>query len=373
MHASLGTLQGSTNESPAVGATAGSPSLSLVHITHRFGRRVVVDDVSFSVAEREVVCLLGPSGCGKTTLLRIAAGLELVQAGRLSMAGRVVAEPGSNMPPEQRKIGFVFQDYALFPHLSVGDNVAFGLRGLPRAERSRRVAAMLERVGMAGHARAFPHMLSGGEQQRIALARAMAPEPRVVLLDEPFSSLDVHLREEVREQTIALLRGLGTAALIVTHDAEEAMFMADRMLIMRAGRIVQEGTPDRIYRRPASAFVTKFLGAANSVHGVVRDGLVESPLGVFAADAFADGIRVDVLVRPEAIALGEGTLVATVAARHVLGHESVLTLRLPEGAGEVRVRVTGDRTPAVGSQVSIRIRSDDVLVFPCVDASAGAC
>jgi len=356
----------------AVPAGSGSPSLALVHVTHRFGRRVVVDDASLSVGEREIVCLLGPSGCGKTTLLRLAAGLEPLQAGRVSLGGRVVAEPGASLPPEQRHMGFVFQDYALFPHLTVADNVAFGLRGMPRATREARVEALLEHVGMARHARSFPHMLSGGEQQRIALARALAPEPRIVLLDEPFSSLDVHLREEVREQTVRLLRELGTAALIVTHDAEEAMLMADRMAIMRAGRLVQEGTPDRVYRRPASAFVTKFLGAANSAHGVVERGIVRSPFGAFAADAFADGTRIDVLVRPESIVLGEGTLAARVAARHVVGHDCVLTLSFPEGLA-AKVRVAAERAPAVGATVAVRIKADDVLLFPCMDGGVGAC
>ncbi|MGE5766512.1 MAG: ABC transporter ATP-binding protein, partial [Bacteroidota bacterium] len=279
------------------------PALAFDHVSHAFGELLAVNDLSLALERGEVVCLLGPSGCGKTTALRVAAGLEILQQGRVLIDGAVVAGEGREVPPEARSVGLVFQDYALFPHLSVADNVAFGLRRLPGAERRQRVAEALELVGMAASAAAYPHMLSGGQQQRVALARALAPRPRVMLLDEPFSNLDARLRQQVRDDTLHVLKRSGTTTLMVTHDPEEAMFMADRIALMRAGRIVQLGTPANLYYQPAEAFVASFFGEINILQGVVKAGEVATPFGAVGAGGLADGTAVEVLIRPEALHL----------------------------------------------------------------------
>ncbi|MDG2479365.1 MAG: ABC transporter ATP-binding protein, partial [Alphaproteobacteria bacterium] len=316
----------------------------------------------------EIVCLVGPSGCGKTTALRLAAGLEPLGSGRICIGGDCVAGGGGQLPPEMRGVGLVFQDFALFPHMTVSENIGFGLKGEHGAHRRERVATLLEQVGLAGYGSKYPHMLSGGEQQRVALARALAPKPRVLLLDEPFSGLDVRLREEVRDQTLRILREVGAAALVVTHDAEEAMYMGDRIAVLQRGRLVQVGTPSEIYRKPASAFVAKFLGEVNWLHGIVREGRADSPIGVVSASGIGEGEQVDVLVRPEGLHLcsyagaeGRG---ARVVGNHLLGYSSLVTLRLDDGS-ELRARITGQDAPAPGADVRIRIDDEAVFVFPC--------
>ncbi|MFQ6017731.1 MAG: ABC transporter ATP-binding protein, partial [Kiloniellaceae bacterium] len=258
-------------------------ALALEHVSHAYGDVVAVDDLSLSVAPRELVCLLGPSGCGKTTALRVAAGLERLQRGRVLMNGQPVADPGMDVPPEDRGVGLVFQDYALFPHLSVRDNVAFGLTGLGAAERRARAEEVLGQVGIADYAGAYPHSLSGGQQQRVALARALSPRPRVMLMDEPFSGLDTQLRNQVRDETLHILKQSGAATLMVTHDPEEAMFMADRIALMREGRLVQVGPPTDLYFAPKDAFVASFFGDMNRLECVVHEGRVATPFGAIEA------------------------------------------------------------------------------------------
>ena len=271
-------------------------------ISHFYGRHQVLNNVSLTIPAGELVCLLGPSGCGKTTLLRIAAGLERLQEGRVVIDDKVVAEPGKHLPPEERGVGLMFQDYALFPHLSNLRNVAFGLARPKSGAARRRAMEMLEQVGMADHAEKYPHMLSGGQQQRVALARALAPEPRLVLLDEPFSGLDVNLRAEIREETVAVLKNTGVATLMVTHDPEEAMFMADRIKILgEGGTILQSGRPADIYYRPADEFVSRLFGPMNKIRGVVRAGQVDSPFGPIAVKGIEDGRTVSILVREEGV------------------------------------------------------------------------
>jgi iron(III) transport system ATP-binding protein len=349
-------------------------ALVLQDIDHAYGRVRAVDGVSLAVKAGEVVCLVGPSGCGKSTVLRLAAGLETLQSGRVAMRGEVVGDPAQrvNVAPERRHVGLVFQDFALFPHLTVGGNVAFGLTQLPAAARDGRVREVLRQVDMEGYIEAYPHALSGGQQQRVALARALAPQPSVLLLDEPFSGLDERLREQVRDDTLRLLRRNGTAALLVTHDPEEALFMADRIYLMRAGRIVQSGPPQDLYYRPADLFAASFFSRVNEIRGVVREGHVESPLGRLCAPEQKEGARVVVGFRPEAVTLSqprgddEGGLTAEVQDTHFLGTGWVVHVLVRDAEGrdvKLSVRLHG-RPPRAGERVALTVPPEAILMFP---------
>ena len=365
-------------------------ALTLEHISHAYGAVRAVDDLGLSIESGELVCLVGPSGCGKTTALRVAAGLEVLQHGRVLIGGRVMADARVHVPPEARSVGLMFQDYALFPHLSVADNVAFGLRGRPGDERRKRVEATLARVGMMDEAKAYPHMLSGGQQQRVALARALAPEPRIMLLDEPFSGLDAQLRARIRDDTLHLLKSSGAATLMVTHDPEEAMFMADRIAVMRSGGIVQLGRPADLYYAPVDAFVAGFFGEVNRLDGRVADGRVRTPLGDVNAGALAEGTLVEVLIRPEALKLhslprcapgpvgGEDDCAAArVMAARLLGRSSLVHLSVegPDGAGgpdggglHLHARVPGRFLPDENELMAIHLDRSEAFVFPLPDA-----
>jgi len=368
------------NATRASERTDADAALGLDRISHAFGGVRAVDDVSLAVRPGEIVCLVGPSGCGKSTLLRIAAGLEDLQHGTVRIAGRVVAGAGRALPPERRGTGLVFQDYALFPHLTVLDNVRFGLLGRS-AESRRRALAVLEQVGMAGQADAFPHMLSGGQQQRVALARALAPAPRVLLLDEPFSGLDARLRHRVRDETLHVLKRSGAATLVVTHDPEEAMFLADRIALMHAGRLVQDGPPVALYCRPVSAFAARFFGEVNEIRGVVRGGAVATPAGPVPAPDLAEGAAAAVLIRPEALALvaepPDGARVhGRVEASRLLGRASLIHLSIGHGTGSdgqgeavhLHALVPGPFLPAEGSVVGIALDARQAFVFPAPEA-----
>ncbi|BBK38337.1 spermidine/putrescine ABC transporter ATPase [Allostella sp. ATCC 35155] len=357
-------------------APATSAALVLEGIGHAYDGVEAVRDVSIAIGPGEVVCLLGPSGCGKTTVLRVAAGLERLQQGRVAIDGRTVAGEGVDIPPEERGVGLVFQDYALFPHLSVVDNVGFGLRPLAAAERRRRALAVLQRVGLAGLADAYPHTLSGGQQQRVALARALAPQPRVMLLDEPFSGLDTRLRDHVRDETLHVLKDSGTATLLVTHDPEEAMFMADRIAVMRAGRLEQLGPPADLYCQPENAFVAAFFGDVNRLDGTVRHGRVATPLGPVAAGVHLDGAAVEVLIRPEAIRLsaparpeaesGAAPGRVQVVAARMLGRSSLVHLEAEVADGaplHLHARVPGRYLPPEGALLAARLDPEQTFVF----------
>ncbi len=303
-------------------------------LTKSFGEKAAVAGVDLLVERGAVCALLGPSGCGKTTVLRLIAGFERPDAGRVLVGDRVVAGDGAFVAPERRRIGMVFQDYALFPHLSVEGNVAYGLGR--SADRSR-VSEVLALVGLDGLGARQPHELSGGEQQRVALARAMAPTPEVILLDEPFSNLDAALRVRVRREMRDILVEAGVTALFVTHDQEEALSLADRVAVMRAGRIEQEGTPEEVYGRPRSRWLADFLGDAEIVRGTAAGGAVECELGRFPIPKALEG-PVDVVVRPESVALGAGAAPGrdrshegVVVAREYYGHDQLVEVELPSG------------------------------------------
>jgi iron(III) transport system ATP-binding protein len=271
------------------------------------------------------------------------------------------------VPPEARHIGFVFQDYALFPHLTVAENVAFGLRFAPRGERVWRVMDALARVGLEAFQNAFPHMLSGGQQQRVALARALAPRPTVLLLDEAFASLDARLREKVRDDTLHVLQEAGIATLLVTHDAEEAMFMGDRIALMREGRILQVGAPEVLYLAPADRYVASFLGEVNSLPARIAGGLAETALGALAAPGFAEGAEVEVLVRPEGLKLGAQGPVVEVEAFRLLGATTLAHLALPDGAGgllHLHARLPPGRRLRRGERVAVALDPERAFVFP---------
>jgi iron(III) transport system ATP-binding protein len=358
-------------------------ALELQEVSHVYGKLRAVDHVSLHINVGEVVCLLGPSGCGKSTILRIAAGLEALQQGRVGMGGVSMADGDGalSVPPELRGVGLVFQDFALFPHLTVADNVAFGLDALTPALRASRVAEVLDQVDMSAFAGAYPHALSGGQQQRVALARALAPKPRVLLLDEPFSGLDARLREQIREDTLHVLKQSGTATLMVTHDPEEAMFMADRIYLMEAGRVVQSGSPEALYHRPVNAFVARFFTSLNTFRGKVTDGHVTCPIGRLPAPGHADGTEVDILVRPEGLHLvqpgtasvGGDVVAARVEEVRFLGAIRLLLVSLPDPAGgavTLRIRHGGGLVPEVGGPVLLRLDPADALIFAAAKAGA---
>ena len=347
-------------------------ALELKDISHHYGTLRAVDQVSLHVDAGEVICLLGPSGCGKSTILRIAAGLEALQQGETRMAGQAMAVGGNGLdtPPERRNVGLMFQDFALFPHLDVAGNIAFGLGALTPSEKQARIAEVLGQVGMQAYAHAFPHALSGGQQQRVALARALAPRPRVMLLDEPFSGLDARLREQIREDTLHVLKQSKTATLMVTHDPEEAMFMADRIYLMDSGRVVQSGSPEMLYRRPVDPFVARFFTPVNTFAGTVAAGQVATPLGALPAPGHGEGAAVQILVRPENVIVmqpGEpasGPIVtATLDEVRQLGSVRLLLVRLA-GEGElVRIRHGGRYLPEIGGQILLHLEPAEALIF----------
>jgi len=278
-----------------------TPTIEVIGATRRYGAKIAVDGVDMTLTPGRITCLLGPSGCGKSTLLRLIAGLEPLDAGRILAQGRDI----SGEPPERRGIGLVFQDYALFPHISVGENVGFGLQGLTRAEREGRVRTLLEPVHLADRTGSFPGELSGGEQQRVALVRALARAPHTVLMDEPFSGLDSHLKGEVRLATLKALRATDAAVLIVTHDAEEAMQMADDMALMNEGKILQRGTPEDCYRNPVSVAAARLLGEAETLDAQIDAGQAHTAFGDLPAAGLRDG-PAQVMVRPDGFVVGAG-------------------------------------------------------------------
>jgi iron(III) transport system ATP-binding protein len=341
--------------------------LALDGVTRRYRRRQppAVDAVSLAVSRGEILALLGPSGSGKSTLLRLIAGFELPDAGSVAINGRLVADPSFAVPPERRGVGIVFQDYALFPHLTVEANVAFGLHALDRSRRRERMRSFLELVGLPALAERYPHELSGGQQQLVALARALAPAPAVLLLDEPFSNLDADLRGQMRQDVEKILRETETTVIFVTHAQDEAFGIADRVGVLARGRLEQLDTPETIYHRPASPFVAEFVGAATFVSGEVRADRVVTEVGAFPMDgAVPPGAQVDVMIRPDDVTFepaADGD--AVVVHRDFRGTETVYCLSLA-GGRRLYSSQPSWATAVVGDRVRVTIRLEHVVTFP---------
>jgi len=352
-------MRTATSPSPAPPAVAGE-AVTVTAVEKAFGGTPVLRGAELAVPAGRLVALLGPSGCGKTTLLRTIAGLERPDAGEVRVGSRVLSGPGTFTPPERRRIGMVFQDAALFPHLSVGRNVAYGLpRRDPR--RAARVEASLALVGLAGLTDRAPATLSGGQAQRVALARALAPEPSVILLDEPFSGLDAPLRAELRLEVRRVLAETGATGIFVTHDQEEAFVVGDEVAVMQEGRVLQQADAATLYELPASRAVAEFVGDANLVDGVGRGDVADTPVGAVPLRAPREG-PVQVVVRPERLVAAPGGAAAVEAVEY-FGHDAVYRVRLTDGA-VVRCRVIGAPALAAGDAVTLAFTGAPTVAFP---------
>ena len=352
-----------------------TPRLEIKNIVKAFGGRQVVDNIDLAVMPGQVTCLLGPSGCGKSTTLRIIAGVEMQDSGTIHVDGELVCDTIYRLPPEGRSIGLMFQDFALFPHLSVGQNVAFGLKG---SDNTERVKTLLDKVGMTRFIDDYPHQLSGGEQQRVALARALAPKPRIMLMDEPFSGLDDRLRDDIRDETLAILKSEGTAVLLVTHEPGEAMRMADEIALMRDGQIVQQGAPYNIYNTPVDLQAAAFFSDINVIRGKVQGALTDTPFGQFLAPGVPDGTDVDIVIRPQHLKIdfdrqGRGpnpTPQDGAAARGVVqrsrfvGASSLIEFQMDFDGSVLKAMVPSVFLPKPGTPLWIMIRRNRCFVFP---------
>ncbi len=327
--------------------------------------RPAIKDISFSIREGEILCLLGPSGCGKTTVLRAIAGFEPVRSGQIFLSDRLVSSSTETVPTEERRVGMVFQEYALFPHLRVTDNIAFGLHHLSRAERTCRVQEMLRLTGLEGLEHRYPHELSGGQQQRVALSRALVQNPVLLLLDEPFSNLDPDMASRMRQDLHSLLRRTKTTTILVTHDHDEAFAMADRIAVLNRGEIEQLDAPELIYHLPATQFVADFVGQADFVMGKIRQGLVHTELGEFpnTIDG-AEGSHVMVMIRPDDIHLVPNKSAdSRIVARQFRGSENLYTVQLPSG----QVVHSSESSTSVyheGTAVELRVSATHTVLFP---------
>lgn len=326
--------------------------------------RPAIRDISFSAREGEILCLLGPSGCGKTTVLRAIAGFEPVRSGEIVLSGRVVSSPSETVPTEHRRVGMVFQEYALFPHLRVADNIAFGLHHLPRAEQKRRVEEMLCLTGLEGFERRYPHELSGGQQQRVALSRALVQNPVLLLLDEPFSNLDPDMAGRMRQEVHALLRRMKTTSIMVTHDHDEAFAMADRIAVLNQGVLEQMDTPELIYHLPATRFVADFVGQADFIAGRIQQGLVHTELGTFPNTiSGSEGDAVAVMIRPDDVHLVPNTSAKSkIVARQFRGSENLYRVQLPSG----QIVHSSESSTSVyqeGTSVELRVSATHTVLF----------
>ncbi|MFC6583912.1 ABC transporter ATP-binding protein [Sulfitobacter aestuariivivens] len=355
-----------------------SPRLEIKNLRRVYAGRAVVDDVSLQIMPGQVTCLLGPSGCGKSTTLRMIAGVEMQDSGTIHVDGKLICDTVFRVPPERREIGLMFQDFALFPHLSVAENVAFGLKSGSKAERRARVEALLDRVELRRFIDGYPHQLSGGEQQRVALARALAPQPRIMLMDEPFSGLDNRLRDGIRDETLSILKEEDTAVLLVTHEPDEAMRMADEIALMRDGKIVQQGAPYNVYTRPIDRAAVAFFSDANILRAEVSGALAQTPFGRFLAPGVPDGTSVEIVFRPQHVRIdfdrggkgpaptpSDGTAARAVVERaRFMGNESLVEFRMDYDGTVLKATVPNVFLPEPGAVMWLTIRRDKCFVFP---------
>jgi iron(III) transport system ATP-binding protein len=352
------------------------PVLHVDLLACQYTRDPVLEQISFTLERGDIACLLGPSGCGKTTALRLIAGFETPSKGSIRINEQIMSQVGAVVPPEKRQVGMVFQDYALFPHLNIADNIAFGLHPLEHKARVQRVQEMLETVGLAGRAHAFPHELSGGQQQRVALARALAPKPALLLLDEPFSNLDVELREKLATEVREIIKHEGITALMVTHDQHEAFAMADWVGVMHQGHIQQWDTAYNVYHRPSNRFVADFVGMGAFLRGQVmssrqvkielgvQTGIIPTQCGAEQCDECWNGCKVRVLIRPDdVIHDDQSTMQAKIIKKTFRGAEFLYTLELGSGA-QILSLVPSHHDHAIGENIGIRLAIDHVVAYP---------
>lgn len=348
-----------------------SPALSINGVSKRFGPVTALNAVSFELAQGKIACLVGQSGCGKSTLLRAIAGVEDIEAGTISIEGRVVNGPGVFVEPEDRNVGFMFQDYALFPHLTARQNILFGLKSLGKAAANARADETIGRLGIEALAERYPHMLSGGEQQRVALARALAPQPHILLMDEPFSNLDRRLRDTVRQETVSLLRGLGTTAIIVTHDPEEALSLGDKVVLMHKGKVIETGSGDAIYSFPQTAYAAEFFSRVNRIPARRSGEWLDTAVGRFPAPCGSSG-AVLVYVRPQSVLLDEVGVAARVTGRTLLGEIEEVSLSVAGLEDPLIMRTSARCGLDVGNVVQVRIDPHDIMVFSADETARSA-
>jgi len=355
----------------------GSLRLEVTSLYHQFDGVDVVNNVSLSVRPGQVTCLLGPSGCGKTTTLRIIAGVERQQKGKILLDGTLVSDSKTHLEPDKRRVGLIFQDFALFPHLNIEENVGFGLEG-GNSKNSSRISQLLSLVGLDGFQKKYPHQLSGGEQQRIALVRALAPRPRLMLMDEPFSGLDLRLRDDIRDMTLNLLREEGTAVLLVTHDPDEAMRMADEIALMRNGSIVQKGAPYNIYNAPCDKAAAAFFSDINVIKGISNNSLTETPFGQFLTPGLKNGQAVEIVIRPQHLKMdfdrnGKGPNAtaqdgvpakAIVSESRFMGSQSLVEFKMEADSSYLNATVPAVFLPKKGTVLWLSMRRDRCFVFP---------
>jgi iron(III) transport system ATP-binding protein len=340
------------------------PQLEVTSLRHSYGDLEVVRGLSFSLSRGAIGCLLGPSGCGKTTVLRCIAGFESVQEGEIRLGGQLVSRPGMTVPPEKRRIGMVFQDYALFPHLRIAENIAFGLHGWPEEQRAARLRELAELVGLSKVLRKYPFEMSGGQQQRVALARALAPRPELLLLDEPFSNLDVELRERLSLEVRDIIRASGATAILVTHDQHEAFAVADEIGVLHEGSIQQWDSAYNLYHRPANRFVADFVGQGVFLPArALSPSALEIELGVLTGAAAQEGSMVEVLLRPDDVVHDDAAPTqAEVVHKAFRGADILYTLRLASGR-KVLALVPSHHNHALGERIGIRLDVDHVVAF----------
>jgi iron(III) transport system ATP-binding protein len=339
--------------------------LTFENVSFQIGDKPILSDINLSLMPGEITCLLGSSGCGKTTLLRLAAGIAAPNSGRILLDDREIAGPARYVPPERRGVGLMFQDYALFPHMTIFENVGYGLTALNKKDARAAANQALDRVGLSAYGNAYPHQLSGGEQQRVALARAIVPRPQVMLMDEPFSGLDQRLRMTVRSNTLAVLRESRATTMLVTHDPLEAMDVANRVILLRAGRIVQQASPQDMFNRPVDAEAARFFSDFNEFTGTIIGGKVKTPLGVFSPRAVGDGTVVTVMVRPQAVQLvgaKQGAKGRVIETRY-LGDRIRCQIALEKSAETITALLPTKNAPKQNDMVTVAATPEDVLFF----------